>query len=274
MDTVSERKKRKIRRKCYNFPKLKFECDPEDNCLPFIFDLDDASLLIISTEEQLNDLNTFMCSGNICIIGIDTETRPSFISKHPTVNPTSIIQIAFRMLDGTERVYIVDLLHICNDSSNVHLSQLLDSMLTPIFSDANCIKVGQGLANDFQELTQSYPQLLCFRKLEGILETNVMLRYLKPEVVALRSLKHLVKDYLHCNLVKTQQVSDWAKRPLSQSQIHYAACDALVLLRLYDTMSCEVCFKVLVLLFTDFFCDNTYSMKPAIPFVYDFVAWV
>ena len=46
--------------------------------------------------------------------------------------------------------------------------------------------------------------------------------------------------YLNFNLVKRQQLSNWAKRPLTEAQVKYAACDALVLLRLFDAMSCEV----------------------------------
>ena len=42
------------------------------------------------------------------------------------------------------------------------------------------------------------------------------------------------------NLVKSQQCSSWGTRPLSEGQIHYAACDALVLLRLYDALCGEV----------------------------------
>lgn len=35
-------------------------------------------------------------------------------------------------------------------------------------------------------------------------------------------------------------MSNWSLRPLSSKQIHYAACDALVLLRLYDSMVCDI----------------------------------
>jgi hypothetical protein len=42
------------------------------------------------------------------------------------------------------------------------------------------------------------------------------------------------------NLVKSHQCSSWGSRPLSDGQIHYAACDALVLIRLYDALCCEV----------------------------------
>ena len=50
----------------------------------------------------------------------------------------------------------------------------------------------------------------------------------------------MYRIYLNFNLVKKQQLSNWAKRPLTEAQMKYAACDALVLLRLYDAMSFEI----------------------------------
>ncbi|KAJ0412924.1 hypothetical protein ATCC90586_002554 [Pythium insidiosum] len=46
----------------------------------------------------------------------------------------------------------------------------------------------------------------------------------------------LVFLYLGKRLTKTQQMSNWNRRPLTSSQLHYAACDALVLIHLYDVL--------------------------------------
>ena len=35
---------------------------------------------------------------------------------------------------------------------------------------------------------------------------------------------------------KYEQISNWSHRPLRKSQIHYAAMDAFILLKIYDTM--------------------------------------
>lgn len=108
-----------------------------------------------------------------------------------------------------------------------------------MLSNRKVIKIGQGLDDDFRELRDNYPHMNCFKSIPSILETNTIHRLLCPEDVQLKSLKNMVRIYLHFNLIKTQQLSNWSQRPLTKLQIHYAACDALVLLRLYDVMTHE-----------------------------------
>lgn len=50
------------------------------------------------------------------------------------------------------------------------------------------------------------------------------------------SLQKLVFLYLQRRLTKTQQTSNWNRRPLTFSQLHYAAADALVLIHIYDEL--------------------------------------
>ena len=58
-----------------------------------------------------------------------------------------------------------------------------------------------------------------FREMRSCIETNSLLRVLEPQVRQLVSLKFLVKQYLNCNLVKTQQVSDWGQVKISNSSM-------------------------------------------------------
>ena len=51
------------------------------------------------------------------------------------------------------------------------------------------------------------------------------------------SLQACVARHLRERLDKTEQCSDWAARPLSDSQVAYAALDAAVLLRLAATLA-------------------------------------
>lgn len=78
-----------------------------------------------------------------------------------------------------------------------------------------------------------------FKVVNSILDTNVLHRHLKPEEIRDLGLKAFTQQYLHFDLDKSCQMSNWALRPLTFKQVHYAACDSLVLLRLFDVMTCE-----------------------------------
>jgi hypothetical protein len=213
------------------------EENEEDRMLNFRFDLKESALVYIDSREGLL---AFEKSVADCVVmGIDTETQPAFqkrTASHFLTHPTSIMQIALRSSRGTEDVFIIDLLPCLRDPA---YKNSLDTIFLRMLQDATILKVGQGLANDFDELHMSYPSMKAFEEVHGIVETHSLVQVLQPEVVRMLSLKALVQQYLHYNLVKTQQCSNWGKRPLNAKQIQYAACDALVLLRLYDAMTCE-----------------------------------
>ena len=215
-----------------------------DRMLPFVFDLPPSSLHFVDNEKQL--LKFQLALKEACLVGIDTETKPTFVPKRflqGGPNPTSIIQISIRSHASKECVHIIDMLKLRNSAN---LLNSLDISLEEIFLNQTCLKIGQGLTNDFRELAEAYPEMKSFRLVHSVLETYDLVKYLQPVIINPISLKNLVKQYLHCNLLKTQQMSDWGRRPLSQPQIHYAACDALVLLRLYDAMYCEIEEKICI----------------------------
>ena len=214
--------------------KAAFEIDESDRCLPYTLDLQDDVIYV--TTKNLIELDRIL--SNSYILGIDTETRPSFFDRKSRFGrfPTSIIQIAVRTKSEQEFVAIVDLL---NFSENDCALVALDNVLIKCMSSSEVVKMGQGLENDLREICIFYPTLNAFKVVPSIVDTNVLYRFLLPEIKQDTSLKNLTRTYLHCNLIKTQQCSDWGRRPLLQSQIDYAARDALVLLRLFDAMTCE-----------------------------------
>jgi hypothetical protein len=171
------------------------------------------------------------------ILCIDTETRPSFLDLNTKYAwyPTSIIQIAIRTTAEIEFVIIIDLIDFSNDKRS--LSQL-DKILLKVMTNVDVVKVGLGLENDLRDLCISYPTLSAFKNVPSIIDANALFRYLQPDMKHDTSLKNLSSKYLRHDLSKTMQCSDWAKRPLSSAQMNYALKDALVLLRLYDAMSC------------------------------------
>jgi hypothetical protein len=231
--------------------KIVFQQDSQDKMLPFTFDLQPKDLIFIDSKANFEVLRSFM--QDCIIIGIDTETKPMFYKRKrgESKNPTSIIQIAGRNAQYKEMAFIIDLIELSN--MEVCMQELDELLLVP-FTNEKCLVVGQGLDRDFRELTASYPKMQCFKYVNSVVETTSFVKCIEPEITYLVSLKYLVQKYLNCNLIKTQQTSNWGRRPLTEDQIHYAACDALVLLRLYDAMLCEA--EVLSSCTDSMFTDN------------------
>ena len=93
---------------------------------------------------------------------------------------------------------------------------------------------------DLLDLCKYFPTVSAFKNVRGILDTNKLYKYMHPDIIHQDvSLKNLTKKFLHCDLKKNIQCSDWGRRPLTSDQIKYAACDSLVLLRLFDAMTSE-----------------------------------
>ena len=210
---------------------------------PFLYDLKSGPLYV--THGNVQDLALVLADA--CLIGVDTETQPSRDRRQPT----SLLQLAVRRRrTGEEAVAIVDLLDVAaaaeaeaeaeaeTDPSMSCSSSLaaLNTLLAPVLRNGAVIKVGHGLQQDFAELYRAYPALTAFKKVHAVADTNTIYRTLHPDVVNDVSLKNLAREFLQRDLSKTLQLSDWGERPLSAAQVRYAACDALVLLRLHDAM--------------------------------------
>jgi hypothetical protein len=221
--------------------KAKLEQVEDDLCLPFLFDLQPlhSSLQYIQTHSHCQDILHFIQQHPVQMIGIDTETEPSYGHK------TSLIQLAVRFTDHLEVIYIFDLLTLSQSvkKGKVKEEESLspcNEILTLLCSDESIVKIAHGLKQDAEELLASYPTLTGLSHIVHVIETNALHQKLHPQVTALVSLKYLTRQYLHSNLVKAHQCSSWGTRPLTSGQLNYAACDALVLLRLYDAMCFEI----------------------------------
>lgn len=212
--------------------KNRFENDTLDQSLPFFFDIPLSCRILVDSSACLDLFDSVV--SDALVLGIDTETRPAiYKSASRGKNKTALIQICTRSDRGNEMVFIVDMIAL----DKLKLLSTLDKALAPVLADDNVIKLGHGLAYDFKELQESYPDMKAFYTIENILDTTKMYKKLRPNEKNNISLKKLTKIYLHLNLIKSQTCSDWEIRPLSESQLHYCACDALVLLRLYDAMT-------------------------------------
>jgi len=141
------------------------------------------------------------------IIGIDTETKPSF--KKGQMNTVALLQIA-----TDKKAYIVRL-------KKVKMSQ----RLADIFTNESIQKIGIAIFDDLKDLKKIIP----FTD-KSVVDLNLLAPKLGFESIGAKKLSALVLGF---RISKRQQVSNWELEKLSQAQIDYAATDAWICREIY-----------------------------------------
>ena len=178
------------------------------------------------TKEEINALELGKYSGDIVLvdtneeliraceeiracrlIGIDTETKPSF--KKGQINSVALLQIA-----TDQKAYIIRL-----------KSVTMGMELASIFSDETIVKVGIAVKDDLKDLKK----LHSFEE-KSIVDLNVFAPKLGFESIGAKKLSALV---LGIRISKRQQVSNWEQKKLTNAQIVYAATDAWICREIY-----------------------------------------
>jgi len=179
------------------------------------------------------------------IVGLDAEWRPD---QDGYSSPVSILQISTRVA-----VFIVDLLALCGkpeseielEDSNTSISnesRYLNHILTDFFADDDVLVLGYGLETDIRRVVMSYPFMSAFHSIGNAfdLQDHASERLhsdRKLNRVGMRiGLSNLVMRTLGLCLDKSEQLSDWQCRPLTNNQLEYAALDAAVLPLLFDIL--------------------------------------
>mmetsp|Transcript_7204 Transcript_7204/g.9388 ORF Transcript_7204/g.9388 Transcript_7204/m.9388 type:complete len:355 (+) Transcript_7204:102-1166(+) len=211
----------------------RIESDQNDNIVikqnypQFNFDSFTTHINIVNSTEDLRFVKEVLC--HAAVLGLDTETKPRFRRSDPQP-PVSILQISARTKEKWEGVFVIDLLTLLP-----HCERELDNCLMEVFLDPSIPKVGRDFKEDLKELFLAYPTSQCFHRMAGYLEICRLNRELDPQQRKVVGLKRLVESHLEQTLSKGRiSRSDWGKRPLAAKQVHYAVCDALVLIKLYD----------------------------------------
>ncbi|XP_036117554.1 exonuclease mut-7 homolog [Molossus molossus] len=168
------------------------------------------------------------------VVGMDLEWRPSFC---PGGRPqASLMQVA---VEG--RVFLLDLPALSRPAGG-RTSQAFSRLVSRLLSDPSITKLGYGMAGDLKSLGASCPALAQAQKqLQGGLDLLWVHRQIRADMPALRvdgaqgtrGLSLLVQQVLGKPLDKTQQLSNWDRRPLREEQLLYAAADAYCLLEVY-----------------------------------------
>ncbi|XP_015236544.1 PREDICTED: exonuclease mut-7 homolog [Cyprinodon variegatus] len=217
---------------------------PQSHCQKFYqVPLTKDKVYFIDTLETLHRCQSIVLKEG-GIVGVDMEWQPTFGCA--SSQKVSLIQLA--MLD---QVFLLDL------SAKAFCQQPdLLGFIRALYSEPNILKLGYSMSGDLKCLSATWPELSEEPlKMEGFLD---LLRVhqkiqcgkvnrlpsgprevLVGEDSAEKGLSLLVQQVLGKPLDKTQQMSNWEKRPLRISQIRYAVADAYCLLDVFSTLSSD-----------------------------------
>lgn len=144
------------------------------------------------------------------VVGFDTETKPAF--KKGQVHDVSLIQIATE-----ETAYVI---RVNRTGITDHIRDFLTSK--------EIMKVGVALRDDLKDL-----QRLRDFEPEGFVELNQLVKPIGIESNGLRKLTAIILGF---RISKSAQTSNWEVETLTEKQINYAATDAWVCIKMYNTL--------------------------------------
>lgn len=186
-----------------DFPPKKHITKAEINELPM--KAYDGAIHLYNTETEADEAAAKLLDETL--LGFDTETRPAF-RKGESYDP-SLLQLA------TE--------------NEVYLFQIQQCGLTPnlikVLSSPDIIKAGVALERDVDELQALEPF-----QADGFVELATPAKKAEIKNLGLRGLTALLFDF---RISKKEQVSNWARKELTESQQTYAATDAWLGRKIY-----------------------------------------
>ncbi|MAJ98599.1 MAG: 3'-5' exonuclease [Flavobacteriales bacterium] len=159
-----------------------------------------GKVLVIDSKKLIKNSCEEIKKNNI--IGIDTETKPSF--QKGIKNRVSLIQIA-----TVKNVYLF----------RINKIEFPDELLD-IFSDIKIIKVGIAIHDDVRDLKR----IKNFKE-RSFIDLNNLAKNFGFISIGAKKLSALV---LGIRISKKQQLSNWETELLSSKQIDYAATDAWI----------------------------------------------
>lgn len=167
----------------------------------------------IETREELEALATTLLDEDV--VAVDTEAD----SFYHYFDKTCLVQIATR-----RQIYLVDPLALGGPAEL--------AALAPVFAEPSLRKIFHAAEYDIYVLKRD-----CGFRFAGLFDTMISAQLLGYPSIGLAA---LVERHFDVSLPKDEQRSDWSSRPLSQSQLDYAAADVTYLLPLADRLEKEL----------------------------------
>ena len=169
----------------------------------------DGEVIIVDEPSKIPDSIEYLSAQSV--LGVDTETRPSF--TRGVRYPTALVQVA-----TTERCYLFRLTHIG-----------MPKPLADIFANPNICKVGLAFKDDLNGL----------RRRRDFKPANcVDLQQIAPNY-GIQDLG-LQKMFAICfgkKISKAQQLTNWESSHLTPEQARYASTDAWATLFIYNKLT-------------------------------------
>ena len=169
----------------------------------FVFE---GRIIVIQSEaETVRAVKALRCSP---ILGIDTETRPTF--RRGETHKVSLLQIADE--------------HIC---FLFRLNEIgFPQPLVNLLADKEVLKVGLSLHDDFMMLRKRNEQFTPKNYID-------LQDFVKEMGIEDMSLQKLYANVFRKRISKSARLSNWEADVLSESQKQYAATDAITCIQLY-----------------------------------------
>lgn len=147
-------------------------------------------------------------------LGFDTETRASF-------KVGEVYQVALLQLATEQDAYLIRLHGITQFES-----------IKDIFEDPQILKVGAAIRDDLKALQKLFP----FTP-QNFIELQSVAKKANLKNIGLRG---MTEEVLEASLSKKAKTSNWEIKNLSVDQIIYAATDAWIGLKLYQTIISKI----------------------------------
>lgn len=168
----------------------------------------EGAIHVVDTEDLVDNAIDYLSSRKI--IGFDTETRPSF--KKGKVYSVALLQLSSE-----------------TDAFLFRLNTIkLSSRIIQLLSDTTVLKIGAAIHDDIKDLNKLAP----FED-NGFIDLQSYVKQFNIESFGVKKLSALVLGF---RITKSQQVSNWENKELTEAQLKYAATDAWVCLEIFKKL--------------------------------------